>query len=109
MKGQSVLISALIFAFVIAIFAVINVDSVKVNFLFTEATIPLILVILSSTLLGGLTVGLLGMIRQFRLQRTVKILEKHVAELMAENAELSSSHPTVRTDRMESAELPVKE
>ncbi|CAM4018571.1 lipopolysaccharide assembly protein LapA domain-containing protein [Paenibacillus alkaliterrae] len=90
MKGQGVLISALAFALLIAIFAVINVDSVQVNFMFTTATLPLILVILASTLLGGLTVGLLGMIRQIRLQRTVKVLERQVAELTAE-AELAES------------------
>lgn len=84
MKGQGVLISALVFALLIAIFAVINVEPVQVNFFFTKTTLPLILVILASTLLGGLTVGLLGLIRQIRLQRTVKSLEKQVSELTAE-------------------------
>ncbi|MUT68440.1 lipopolysaccharide assembly LapA domain-containing protein [Paenibacillus sp. NEAU-GSW1] len=83
MKGQSLLIAALAFAFVIALFAVINVDSVQVNFLFTKTNIPLILVILASTLLGGLTVGLFGGIRQFKLQRSVRSLEKRIAELTA--------------------------
>ncbi len=81
MKGQGMMISAFAFALVIAIFAVINVESVQVNFLFAKTTTPLILVILASTLLGGLTVGLFGMLRQFRLQRTVKALEKQIAEL----------------------------
>lgn len=83
MKSQGVLISAFAFALVIAIFAVINVESVQVNFLFAKTTTPLILVILVSTLLGGLTVGLFGMIRIFRLQKTVKALEKRAAELEA--------------------------
>lgn len=83
MKGQSMLIAALVFALIIAIFAVINVESVQVNFLFAKTTTPLILVILASTLLGGLMVGLFGMIRQYRLVRTVKSLEKQVAELSA--------------------------
>ncbi|WP_138755716.1 LapA family protein [Paenibacillus sinopodophylli] len=110
MKGQSILISALVFALLIAIFAVINVDSVQVNFLFTEATLPLILVILASTLLGGLTVGLLGMIRQIRLQRTIKVLEKQVAELSREG-ELSGtglSRTAVQMEREESAVLPAE-
>ncbi|MNZ95178.1 Lipopolysaccharide assembly protein A [compost metagenome] len=83
MKGQGVLISALVFALIIAIFAVINVEAVQVNFLFTKASMPLILVILASTLLGGMTVGLLGMIRQYKLQRNVKMLEKRIADLTA--------------------------
>ncbi|MDQ0063491.1 LapA family protein [Paenibacillus harenae] len=82
MKGQGMLISAFVFALVIAIFAVINVDSVQVNFLFAKTTTPLILVILVSTLLGGLTVGLFGLLRQYRLQRTIRSLEKELHELM---------------------------
>ncbi|MDT2236455.1 lipopolysaccharide assembly protein LapA domain-containing protein [Paenibacillus larvae] len=35
-----------------AIFAVINMDPVQVNFLFTKTTAPLILVIVFSTVLG---------------------------------------------------------
>ncbi|MHA7967461.1 LapA family protein [Paenibacillus sp. CAU 1782] len=83
MKSQGVLISAFAFALVIAIFAVINVSSVEVNFLFAKTNTPLILVILVSTLLGGLTVGSFGMVKIFRLQRTVKTLEKRTAELEA--------------------------
>lgn len=80
MKSQGMLISAFAFALVIAIFAVINVEQVEVNFLFAKTSTPLILVILVSTLLGGLTVGLFGMLRIFKLQRQVKTLEKRVAE-----------------------------
>ncbi|MFF2886573.1 lipopolysaccharide assembly LapA domain-containing protein [Paenibacillus sp. NPDC057967] len=80
MKGQGILISAFAFALVIAVFAVINVDQVQVNFLFAKTNTPLILVILVSTLLGGLTVGLFGMLRIYKLQKTVKSLEKRIAE-----------------------------
>jgi lipopolysaccharide assembly protein A len=74
-KTQWTLISALIFALITAIFAVINVAPVQVNYLFGSAQIPLILVILSSTLLGGLIVGLFGIIRQYKLQRRIRQLE----------------------------------
>lgn len=84
MKTQWFLILALLFALVIAIFAVINVEPVEVNFLYTTAQLPLILVILASALLSGLMVGLFGIIRQFRLQRTIRSLEKQVAELKME-------------------------
>ncbi|MHA6480620.1 LapA family protein [Paenibacillus sp. strain BS8-2] len=80
MKGQGMLIAAFAFALVIAIFAVINVEQVEVNFLFAKTATPLILVILVSTLLGGLTVGLFGMLRIFKLQRQVKALEKAAAD-----------------------------
>ncbi|MEF2244284.1 LapA family protein [Paenibacillus sp. IITD108] len=79
MKGQGMLIAAFAFALLIAIFAVINVEAVQVNFLFAKTTTPLILVILASTLLGGLTVGSFGLLRELKLQRKVKQLEKQLA------------------------------
>lgn len=83
MKSQGTLIAAFAFALVVAIFAVINVSSVEVNFLFAKTSTPLILVILVSTLLGGLSVGLFGMFKIFKLQRTIKTLEKRAAGLEA--------------------------
>lgn len=80
MKSQWMLISALFFALIIAVFAVINVDAVEVNFLFATTSTPLILVIIFSTLFGGLAVGSLGLFRVFVLQRKVKHLEKQVAD-----------------------------
>ena len=92
MKGQGMLISAFVFALVIAVFAVINVEAVQVNFMFAKMTTPLILVILVSTLLGGLTVGLFGMIRIFKLQRLVKSLEKQISELTASAETFEASY-----------------
>ncbi|MFC5451747.1 LapA family protein [Paenibacillus aestuarii] len=83
MRTQWTLIFALFFALVTAIFAVINVDPVQVNFLFAQTSTPLILVILTSTLLGGLIIGLFGFIRQFKLQRRIKQLEKQLQETQA--------------------------
>lgn len=84
MKIQWTLICALVFALLTAVFAVINVEPVQVNFGFAQTNTPLILVILTSTLLGGLIVGMFGIIRQYRLQRRIRGLEKRVHEL--ENA-----------------------
>lgn len=80
MKMQWILISALVFALITAVFAVVNVEPVQVNFMFVTTSTPLILVILTSTLLGGLIVGLFGMVRQYKLQRKVKQLEKQLHE-----------------------------
>lgn len=81
MKSQWMLLLAFVFALVIAIFAVINVEPVKVNFFFGQTSTPLILVILFSTLFGGLTVGALGLVRVYVLQRKVKQYEKQLASL----------------------------
>jgi len=75
LKTQWLLILALVFALITAIFAVINVNSVEVNFLFATTQIPLILVIVGSTLLGGIIVGMFGIIRQYQLQKKIRLLE----------------------------------
>ncbi|URN96611.1 MAG: lipopolysaccharide assembly protein LapA domain-containing protein [Candidatus Pristimantibacillus lignocellulolyticus] len=79
MKSQWMLLLAFVFALVIAVFAVINVEPVEVNFFFGHTSTPLILVILFSTLFGGLTVGALGLVRVYVLQRKVKQYEKQLA------------------------------
>lgn len=75
MKGQTYIILALLFALVIAVFAVINVDPVQVNFLFGSGEAPLILVILLSVLLGGLVTASVGAVRYFRLKRENRSLK----------------------------------
>ncbi|WP_226085412.1 lipopolysaccharide assembly LapA domain-containing protein [Mesobacillus sp. S13] len=76
MKFQWTLLLGLAFALIVAVFAVINVDSVTVNYLFGESEWPLILVILGSVLMGGIIVGSVGLFRMFVLQREVKSLRK---------------------------------
>ncbi|NEU31562.1 DUF1049 domain-containing protein [bacterium LRH843] len=75
MKGQWELILGLVAAIIIAIFAVINVDAVRVNYLFGTAEWPLILVILGSVLMGAIIAGTLGMVRIYRLQGELKRLK----------------------------------
>ncbi|QXG62950.1 DUF1049 domain-containing protein, partial [Bacillus spizizenii] len=52
MNKQWTIIFALIFTLIVAIFAVINVRSVEVDYLFGRSEWPLILVILGSVLMG---------------------------------------------------------
>ncbi|MFX3674488.1 MAG: lipopolysaccharide assembly LapA domain-containing protein [Paenisporosarcina sp.] len=78
MKFQWSLLIGLIFAVIVAIFAVVNVDSVPVNYVFGSAEWPLILVILGSALLGALISGSVAIFRSFVLQRRVNHLEKEV-------------------------------
>jgi uncharacterized integral membrane protein len=78
MKFQWSLLIGLIFAIIIAVFAVVNVDSVPVNYVFGSAEWPLILVILGSALLGALLSGSVAIFRSFVLQRKVKQLEKEM-------------------------------
>jgi len=76
MKVQWGLIFGLIAALIIAIFAVINVEPVKVNYLFGVAEWPLVLIILGSVLMGGIVVGGVGIVRMYKLQLELKRLRE---------------------------------
>ncbi|WP_347862678.1 lipopolysaccharide assembly protein LapA domain-containing protein [Salimicrobium sp. PL1-032A] len=103
MKGQSYIILAIVFALLVAIFAVINVEPVQVNYLFGTGEAPLILVILISVLMGGVITASVGALRYFRLKRDYKNLEKKaqtnesesVAAETSENGEDSVNRHTV--------------
>ncbi|WP_017728622.1 LapA family protein [Halalkalibacterium ligniniphilum] len=75
MRGQWGLILGLVAAILIAIFAVINVDAVQVNYLAGTAEWPLILVILGSVLMGSIFAGGLGMVRIYKLQAEIRRLK----------------------------------
>lgn len=79
MKFQWLILLGLIFAVIIAIFAVVNVADVPVNYVFGEAQWPLILVILGSALLGALLSATVAIIRTYALKRKVKSLQKEMA------------------------------
>jgi putative membrane protein len=81
MKMQWSLIAGLIFALLTAVFAVINVDPVQVNFFFSVVSLPLILVILGCALIGGVIVGSYGIFRQYKLQKQIKNLTAELAKL----------------------------
>lgn len=83
MRGQTYIISAVVFAVIIAIFAVINVDPVEVNYLFGSGQAPLILVILFSVLMGALITAAVGVIRLIRLQRELRSAKKEITALKA--------------------------
>ncbi|MFB5267511.1 lipopolysaccharide assembly LapA domain-containing protein [Paenibacillus enshidis] len=103
MKLQWSLISALIIALLTAIFAVINVKAVQVNLLFQVVEIPLILLILGCTLLGGLIVFSLGMFRQFKLQREIKRLKRQL-ELLQQPAAQAAGTEQLRNTSGETQE-----
>lgn len=106
MKKQWGLILALIFALVIAIFSVANVDPVTVNYLFGEAKWPLVLVIIGSVLMGGLIVASIGIFKLIQLQMQVKKLKKQLKQ-QEDKAELT---PTpVEDQETPTEELEVKE
>ncbi|EJN3237647.1 lipopolysaccharide assembly LapA domain-containing protein [Listeria monocytogenes] len=80
-KVQWQVIAGIILALIIAIFAVINVDPVEVNFLFAQAEWPLILIILGSVLCGCLIIFFLNIAKSRGMKKKVKQLTTEKAEL----------------------------
>lgn len=84
MKGQTYIIVAVVFAVIIAVFAVINMESVEVNYLFGSGHAPLVLVILFSVLMGAMMTAPVSILRIIRLQREVRELKRENKALVSE-------------------------
>lgn len=66
---MTLIILTLIFALLVAIFAVQNAAMVGINLLWMVAEVPLVLVILGSAFAGALIVFLMAVWREFRMKR----------------------------------------
>ncbi|GAA0601687.1 DUF1049 domain-containing protein [Virgibacillus siamensis] len=95
MRGQSYVILAIIFVIIIAIFAVINVEPVEVNYLFDTGQAPLILVILFSVLMGCVIAAAVGLVKIIHLQREKKSLQHENNQLK----ETLKQHNLLDTDK----------
>lgn len=78
-------IISLIFAILVAVFAVQNSGSVVISFMFAEFNISQALVILISAALGAIIVMLLGFIKQIKLKLKIKEQLKRIKNLEEEN------------------------
>lgn len=78
MKFQWTWLVGIVFALIIAIFSVVNVDAVPVNYVFGTAEWPLVLVIIGAALLGAAVSGTVALIRSYKLNSEIKELKKKV-------------------------------
>lgn len=76
---------SLLFALLVAIFALQNSMSVTINFLFAEFTISQALVILISAVFGAIFVLFLGTIKQIKSNMKIRTLTKTANMLEEEN------------------------
>ncbi len=81
-------IISLIFAVVVAIFAIQNAGSIEVKFFFANFRISQAVVILGSAIIGAIISLLLGLIKQIKHKRMVKQLSQEIADLKLENNDL---------------------
>ncbi|MFS0689838.1 lipopolysaccharide assembly protein LapA domain-containing protein [Sporosarcina sp. 179-K 8C2 HS] len=95
MKMQWSLILSILFAIIIAVFAILNVEPVQVNYLFGKAHLPLILVVLFTALLGAAISGFMAMFRSIHANRQINELKK----------EMTAKEITIATQQNEIAAL----
>ncbi|WIV11821.1 LapA family protein [Proteiniborus sp. MB09-C3] len=83
-------IVSLLFAVLVAIFAIQNAGNVEINFLFAKFTVSQAVVILVSAIVGAIIVLLLGLIKQIKQNMKIKQLTKEVTKFTDENATLQA-------------------
>jgi len=76
MKNQWRIVSTILLVIVVAVFAILNVESVPVSFGFTTVHWPLILILLVSILIGAVLMILFSTITVFQHNRAYKDLEQ---------------------------------
>lgn len=82
-------IISLVFAILVAIFAIQNSSSVAIKFLFAEFSTSQALVILISTIIGAIIVTVLATITQVKSNLKIRNSTKTIARLEEENKILS--------------------
>ncbi len=85
---QGTIIFGLIFAILIAIFAIQNASIVALNILMWEFEISLAVVVLGSIIFGALVIGIFSYFKQFQLKRKNKNLKLEIQSLKEELDEL---------------------
>ncbi|MBM7838001.1 putative integral membrane protein [Alkalihalobacillus xiaoxiensis] len=101
MKAQTAFIVGVIAAILIAVFAVMNVESVPVNLLFTQAEWPLILIILFSVLLGAIVAGAMSVIKLHQQKLEIKRLRASLESERAEAPETGSRLDKTKKNQVE--------
>ncbi|MGG3998952.1 LapA family protein [Anoxybacillus kestanbolensis] len=82
-KGQRNIILGLIFALLVALFSIANIQNVEVNYIVGYFETPLVIVILGSVTLGALIVFLVGGWKFVKMRNYTKKLGKEMEQLRA--------------------------
>lgn len=78
MKKNWKIIISLILALIVIVFAMLNMETATINFGFAQVKQPLIILIVSSTLIGALIVALLSSGSLISKNREIKALQKEL-------------------------------
>ncbi|KPU28016.1 hypothetical protein TR13x_01315 [Caloranaerobacter sp. TR13] len=83
-------IFSLIFAILVAVFALKNADSVMIDFFFAKIQVSQAIVIFVSAALGAVIVTILGLVRQLKLTLKIKEQARKIKKLEEEKTLLES-------------------
>ncbi len=101
---QSLLIAALVFALLVAVFASQNVEPTQINFLFWGGETSLVVVVIIAATLGALIMGLPGWIKQFRLNIMLRNSKARIKKLEEEVETLQEALSRLRRAEEEDEE-----
>lgn len=103
MKKQSTMVISIILLIIFVIFALLNTAQVKVNLLFSQVKMPLVLLILVCLLIGALIIYLFSFSNHLKVNKELKELQaqpgkkeveklqKSIKQLKSENQQLKKS------------------
>lgn len=95
---QGTIIFGLIFAILIAIFAIQNASIVALNILMWEFQISLAVVVLGSIIFGALVIGIFSYFKQFQLKRKNRNLKLEIQSLKEELDDLKVKNKEIEAN-----------
>ncbi|MDD2401179.1 MAG: LapA family protein [Clostridia bacterium] len=108
---QFYLVSSLLFAMIVALFAIQNTEIVIIKFLAFEFSVSLVLVILGSAIIGALILYLLSLFKQFgswfkfrQVRQQKENLEKQINDLIEKIAVLEEGKQELLINEEENKE-----
>lgn len=96
---QTLIVSGLIFALFIGVFASQNTEPVSLKFITWQTETPLVVVVMIASMLGALIMGLPGWIKQFKKTYEIRYLKSKIVKLEKEKEELQDLFAASRTSR----------
>ncbi|NLJ78403.1 MAG: LapA family protein [Tissierellia bacterium] len=84
-------IGALFFATIVAIFALKNGDKVLIDFIFAKVEVSQAIVIFVSSILGAVIVAILGVVKNLKIKKELRELNKRIAIIEEEKEKLQLS------------------
>lgn len=99
-------ILSLLFAVIVAVFALQNAPAVEIRFLTFTVSVSQALVILISAMFGAVTVALFSTVRWFKMKSKAKSSAKTIATLEETNRVLQQRVDTLTTDHKDVVSQP---